>query len=125
MFQTNLLIGNCSDTKPFFQYIKSQQQDSQGISSLCEHGQLFSDAPSKVRILNEQFKLVFRRGDPHSADKRLPGPLFPAIHPASVDTYDVQKLLHNLSPRKASGPDEIPARLLLSLSVEIALIVTG
>jgi len=32
------------DTMPFYRYIKSQQQDNQGISSLCVNGQLFSDA---------------------------------------------------------------------------------
>ena len=34
------------------------------------------------------------------------------------------KLLHNLIPRKASGPDEVPARLLQSLAAEVAPALT-
>ena len=34
------------------------------------------------------------------------------------------KLLHNLNPRKASGPDELPARLLQSLAAEVAPALT-
>ena len=33
-------------------------------------------------------------------------------------------LLHNLNPRKASGPDEVPERLLQSLAAEIAPALT-
>jgi len=36
----------------------------------------------------------------------------------------VVKLLHNLNPRKASGPDEVPARLLQSLVAEVAPALT-
>ena len=37
------------DTKPFYGYIKSQKQDSKGVSPLRAHGQLHSDAPSKAQ----------------------------------------------------------------------------
>jgi len=36
----------------------------------------------------------------------------------------VVKLPHNLNPQKASGPDEVPARLLQSLAVEVAPALT-
>ena len=52
------------DTKPFYGYVKSQQQDSQGVSPLRAHGQLFSDAASEARMLSEQFKSVFTKDDP-------------------------------------------------------------
>ena len=49
------------NNKPFYQYVKSQQQDSQGVAPLREKasGQLYSDASSKARLLSEQFKSVF------------------------------------------------------------------
>ena len=116
------------DTKPFFSILYkipiAGLQDNQGISPLHEHGQLFSNTPPKTRILSEQLKSVFTRDDPHSADKRLPGPHYLAIPPLSDDTYGVQKLLYNSNPRKASDPDEIPARLLQSLSMEIAPVLS-
>ena len=58
----------CGVVKPFYGYVKSQQQDSQGVSPLRERGQLFSDAPSKARILSEQFKSVFTRDNPEVED---------------------------------------------------------
>ena len=42
--------------KPFYGYVKSQQQDSQGVSPLRE----------RARILREQFKSVFTRDNPTS-----------------------------------------------------------
>jgi len=110
------------DTKPFYRYVKSQQQDNQGVCPLCDHGQLYSVALSKARILSEQFKSVFTRDDPQSADQKLPGSGHPTIPLLTIDTNGVVKLLHNLNPRKASGPDEVPAHLLQSLAAEVAQI---
>ena len=108
------------DTKPFYGYVKSQQQDSQGVSPLRAHGQLFSDATSKARMLSEQFKSVFTKDDPTVPTTRLPGPHFPNISPVTVEPHGVEKLLLAINPRKASGPDEIPARILQCLAAEIA-----
>ena len=74
--------------------------------------------------LSEQFKSVFTRDDPQTADKKLSGSGHPTIPPLTIDTNGVVKLLHNLNPRKASGPDEVPARLLQSLAAEVAPALT-
>ena len=52
--------------KPFYQYVKSQKQDNQGVSALRDKatGQLHSDPADKARLLSEQFKSVFTRSDP-------------------------------------------------------------
>ena len=113
------------DVKPFYGYVKSQQQDSQGVSPLRERGQLFSDAPSKARILSEQFKSVFTRDNPEVADTRLPGPDLPDIRPLNISPQGVEKLLKDLNPRKASGPDEAPARVLHNLAKEVAPALTA
>ena len=46
-----------------------------------------------------------------------PHPSMPKI---TITTEGVEKLLQNLNPRKASGPDGIPCRLLQSLSKELS-----
>ncbi len=113
------------DNKPFWSYIKSQRQDTQGVSPLRKRGQLHSDAPTKANILSEQFKSVFTKDDPHTSTKQLPGAGFPHIPPLAVEQHGIEKLLRALNPKKASGPDEIPARMLQALSVEIAPALTA
>ena len=106
--------------KPFYSYLKSQQQDSQGVAPLRKDGQLHSDAPSKARLLSEQFKSVFTRSDPDAPVKELPGTGAPQIPELVITEEGVRKLMHELNPNKASGPDELPARVLQSLSAELA-----
>ena len=110
------------NNKPFYQYIKSQQQDNQGVSALREKssGQLHSDAASKARLLSEQFKSVFTRSDPNSTVKSLSDRGAPTIPKLVITSPGVQKLLEDLNPRKASGPDEIPARILNKTAKSIA-----
>ena len=109
--------------KPFYGYLKSQKQDSQGVSPLRDHGQLHSDAPTKAHILSDQFKSVFTSDEP-DPNIRFQGPEFPTISPLVIETPGVEKLMVSLNPRKASGPDEIPARILQVLSFEIAPVLT-
>ena len=49
---------------------------------------------------------------------------FPPISKLIIKTDGIQKLLHNLNPNKAAGPDEIKPRFLKELSHEIAPILT-
>ena len=109
--------------KPFYGYLKSPKQDSQGVSPLLDHGQLHSDAPTKARILSDQFKSVLTSDEP-DPNIRLPGPEFPTISPLVIETPGVEKLLVSLNPGKASGPDEIPARILQALLSENAPVLT-
>ena len=45
---------------------------------------------------------------------------FPAMPDIDLSTSGVQKLLDNLKPHRASGPDSIPPMVLKELSNEIA-----
>ena len=112
------------DMKPFHGYIKSQHQDNQGVSPLRERGQLYSDAHSKAHILSEQFRSVFTRDAAQSSAKRLAGPAHPPAEPLTINEDGVQKLLAGLNPQKASGPDEVPARILGALATEVAPALT-
>ena len=47
------------DSKQFWRYIKSQQQENTGVAPLKCGGLLHSDSDIKAHILNEQFSSVF------------------------------------------------------------------
>ena len=112
-----------NDTKPFWKFIKAQRKDAAGIAPLKRDGQLFSDGPSKADILNSQFSSVFSRED-ISHIPSLSGPKFPDISGLTITVNGVTKLLSNVKPNKATGPDNLPCRLLKEASNEIAPILT-
>ena len=91
----------------------------------CKHGQLHSEATDKADILNKQFKSAFT--PPQSAADNIPklsGPKTPLISPLKISTKGVEKLLAGLNVKKASGPDNIPCKILLELAAELARILT-
>ena len=107
------------DSKPFWKYIKSQRQDSVGVSPLKSGRRLFSDSLDEAEILNTQFKSVFTKED-SSFIPKLYGPNYPTIYPLIINQNGVEKLLSGLNSSKAAGPDQIPCRILKELSVELA-----
>ena len=56
ILQNVLESGN---NKPFWKYVKSQKQETFGISALKSNGNVITDSLSKAEILNSQFKSVF------------------------------------------------------------------
>ena len=82
-----------------------------GVSPLKDGGTLHPDALSWATILNKQFESVFMREGgfdvPH-----LHGPDYPCIPDIHVAQEGVEKLLKNLNPQNASGPDQITCRFL-------------
>ena len=92
-----------------------------GVSALKERGKLHSDPNSKAAILQRQFQSVFTQ-DENSPNRNLKmeGPSSPSIPPLHVREPGVQKLLNNIKPAKAGGPDEIAGKLLRELASELA-----
>ena len=112
--------GSSGGNKKLYRYLKSQRQDSQGVSSLREGNKLLADAASKARALNEQFCSVFTKDTPETAEAQLDGPDYPTIETLHITVKGVEKLLAGLNPSKAPGPDQIPARILKTLSRSLA-----
>ena len=94
-----------------------------GVSPLKDGGTLHPDALSRATILNKQFESVFTREGglnvPH-----VHGPDYPYIADIHVAQEGVEKLLKNLNPQKASGPDQIACCFLRELATDIAPILT-
>ena len=119
---TSLDEGN---HKPFWKYIRSQREDNVGVAPLKEDSRLQASHEAKCNILAKQFKSVFTddKHDPFS-EARLHGPSYPLIRDLHIREEGVQKLLAGIDPSKASGPDEIPCRVLRELASELASVFT-
>ena len=106
------------DTKPFWRYLKTLKQDCIGLPPLRQGGALYTAAKDKARILLNEFDSVFTIDDisciPCLGRSRN------RIDSVVVQVAGVRKLLQSLKPRKASGPDRIPNRVLKELADELS-----
>ena len=119
---TNIIDGlNNSNTKPFWKYVKSKRQESGGIAPLKKGTNLISDSKGKAELLLNQFKSVFTK--PTNND--LPSTRIQSkkIRPIIIDQKGLEKLLANINPSKASGPDNIPNRILKECAIHLAPIL--
>ena len=121
ILQTSLDDGN---SKPFWRYIFSQKNDQSGVEALKENGKLHSGGQKKAEILNRQFSSVFT-ADQAGEQTTLSGPACPPLRQLVVNVKGVEKLLQEINPSKASGPDQVPCRILRELSVELAPVLTA
>ena len=91
--------------------------DHCSIASLKHGTEVVCEGHKKANILNEYFSSVFTCEDDNV-------PCLPALYPGICDPVigldGVVKLLCDLKPNKASGPDMIPNRVLKEAAVEIA-----
>ena len=89
----------------------------------ADDGITYTDNKSKANILNKQFKSVFKNEKdtvlPNIGSSNTPG-----MTPIKVDSAGVLKILKNIDVHKASGPDEIPPRLLKDHANLLAPVLT-
>ena len=112
------------DSKSFCRYIKHKRQDSTGIAPIKSNGKLVSDNFGKAELLNKQFESVFTK-DKDAQDIQLEGGTpSPVIDPLEITEGGVLKLLQGLKVSKASGPDNIPNRVLKETALEITPFIT-
>jgi len=117
-------INDQSKPKNLFSYIKAVRTDNSGVAPLKKEGHLIADTKQKANILNSQFQSVFTtEPDNINIPDKGPSP-HPDIKPLNITLPGVQKLLQNINPYKASGPDNISGRVLKELHVQTAPILT-
>ena len=103
--------------------IKAKRCDQTGVSPLKEGNLLYSDPTSQADILNNQFASVFTIDDTSNLPDLGPSP-YPPMDGITINSQGIVKLLKNLNPHKATGPDGIPARLLKEIAEDIAPAIT-
>ena len=89
-----------------------------GVPPLKNGSDTVSDQVGKANILNSFFKSVFT----NEKTSNLPDlqQTVPDIEPLEIVADGIEKLLRDLNPSKASGPDNIPNKILKECSVELA-----
>jgi hypothetical protein len=85
------------------------------VAPLKNQGSLVSDSKANAEILIDQFRSVFTR----NTDTILPPDPGNVKHDISVTNEGVVKLLQNINPAKACGPDAIPNKLLKECATEV------
>ena len=113
---------NQAKPKKLFQYIKSIRTDKSGIPALKKDGILTSDTIEKANILNEQFQSVFTSEPKDTIPDKGPSQ-HPNIPTLTISTPGIMKLLNDINPHKATGPDNINGHILKELKEQIAPIL--
>ena len=105
--------------KKLFSYIKGMKNENTGISSLRNNGILTNNTLDKANILNKQFQNAFTtESDAIPIPDKGPSP-FPTMNNINITPNGITKLLQNIDPSKATGPDQISGRVLKELSTEL------
>ena len=99
-------------------YQEQEVHDASGVAPLSSNGINHSDSVKKSNIINDQFTSVFTVEDTTSIPQ-LSSTNHPSARPILVNRKGVLKLLKDINPYKATGPDAIPGRLLKTLNDQV------
>ncbi len=102
---------NQSNNKRFWSYIKSLRGDQISISALNFMGKLVTKRVEKVKALSHQYQQVFTQEDTTSFPKLGKSP-YGKMPKINITTEGVEKLLKQLNPNKAVGPDMLPTQVM-------------
>ena len=117
------LSSDTNGNKRLGALIKSKQHDHLGVASLKEGNIIYCDPIQKANTLNRQFIHVFTDVTKTSLPDLGPNQ-YPSMVDITVSCEGVVKLLKNLKPHKAAGPDDIPLMLHKEAADEIAPAIT-
>ena len=105
--------------KKFWNYVNSKRRDRSGVSPLLKNNKEVSDSRGKAEILNEQYDSVFTNEDIENMPT-MPNRGIPSLPDIDLNVNGITKLLHELNPNEANGPDQVPTRVLKEAATEIA-----
>ena len=118
-YVNDILTKDSTNPKRYWNFIKSKKKDNTGMAPLKKDGLTFCDRQNQANIMGNQFSSVFTKEDTSNLPDLGPSNTQSAP-PINVDPKGIQKLLKDLKPHKATGPDCIPARLLKTAADELA-----
>ena len=114
-----LNLNASENPKKFYSYIKSKRSNTSRIPTLKENDNLLSTPKQKAAALNRQYQSVFTEEPPGDIPTKEDGLITPMAN-ILFTKEGVEKLLKNLDPTKASGPDNISTRILKETATEVA-----
>ena len=120
----NYQIGDSLKTNPkrLWSVIKANERENVGIPTVRVNDKPFTNDCDKANALNSQFISVI-------TSERYPIPvidpsLYSSMPPPDIGTNGIITKLKNLNQNKATGPDELPARVIKETAEQIAPIIT-
>ncbi|XP_038074867.1 uncharacterized protein LOC119742770 [Patiria miniata] len=108
-----------NNTKPFWRYIKSLRQSSTGVSTLNTAKGIATTPIDKANALNSHFQSIFTKENCDNIPN-LDSPKFQQMSPIIITTAGIKKLLKELKPQKAPGPDGILPTILKECADSVA-----
>ncbi|KAK3092025.1 hypothetical protein FSP39_024520 [Pinctada imbricata] len=123
-YVNSIVMDENQKPKRLWSFVKSKRTDACGVSTLKQNGVPHSDSKMKAEILNKQFTSVFTSENPNDPLPDLEGSPHPTVADITVTENGVCKLLQQLDPHKATGPDEVSSRLLKTVAKQITPALT-
>ena len=117
------MVSDESSCKKLYSFVKDKKCESSGVAPRKKDGITHYDASTKSEILNGQFLSAFTMEDA-STFPDLGTSNFPNAPEIKVHPNRVRKLLKNLKPHKATGPDDISPRFLKEMAETLTPILT-
>ena len=115
------IFSEDKSNKKLWSYIKSRKQQNVGIPDLTsENNTPINDPTEKANLIRKQFDSVLSNPFPtihHDFDENE---RLPTINPIQITSFGIQKLLSNINPNKAVGPDNVPGKFLKLFASEMA-----
>ena len=119
--------NNPPTSKRFWSFIKHARSNKSGISSLVSGCDVVTDSTTKAKLLNDQFQRAFSKSVPmkliHIAEQatngQASGSCYPSMPRINMTVAGVEKLLNELNPYKAPGPDNLQPRILWELAARL------
>ena len=117
----NNLLDPQTDTnsRNLWRSLKATRKDNVGVSTLKYDCKLITYPAGKAEVLNQQFSSAFTREDPNNIPDLGPSP-YQTMAVVNISRTGVEKLLARLNPAKASGPDELSARIIKKTAAQIS-----
>lgn len=117
-FDDILNTSMTDNPKKFYSYIKQKKSDQSNIPVLKWNTEILSEPKDKANVLNDQYTSVFTREPPDLDDTPIP-----PMTDIEFTSPGVEKLLQNLNPNKAAGPDLLPTRMLKMVAKKITQVL--
>ena len=109
---------NKENNKKFYSFIKAKRSDTIGVSPLVDPTGVTQIDDKKIsELLSDQFASVFSHDD--GTSPTIHGEKGAIIDDLTFTANGIIKLLSNLNIRKASGSDEVSARILKECAHEV------